>query len=174
MISGRVWTFGDNISTDLMLPRPFMLKPPEEQKRAVFTANRPGWVDEVQPGDLLVAGRNFGTGSGRPAARSLRNLGIGCLLAESINGLFFRNCVNFGLLAMECPGIAAMFEEGQMAELSLADFTVRNRSTGAVLKGVPIPEPLLELMQGGGVFPLLERRGLIDPLAPAAGAPIGA
>jgi 3-isopropylmalate/(R)-2-methylmalate dehydratase small subunit len=168
MIVGRVWKFGDNISTDLLLPRPFMLRPPEEQQRAVFAANRPGWVDAVRAGDILVAGRNFGTGSARPAARSLRNLGLGCLLAESINGLFFRNCVNFGFLAMECPGVGAAFEEGQTAELSLDDFTVLNRETGRRLKGTPIPESLLELMQGGGVYPLLEAKGLIDPL-PAQG-----
>ena len=163
MIAGRVWKFGDNISTDLMLPRPFMLRGPEEQKRAVFAATRPGWADAVRPGDVLVGGRNFGTGSARPAARSLRNLGLGCLLAELINGLFFRNCVNFGFLAVECPGVSTAFEEGQTAELSLDDFSVLNRQTGSRLQGIPIPASLLELMQGGGVYPLLEAKGLIDP-----------
>jgi aconitase A len=66
--------------------------------------NRLGWVDQVRAGDIIVGGLNYGMGSSHPAARSLRNLGIAALLAESINGLFFRNAVNFGLLALGCWG----------------------------------------------------------------------
>src|SRR4029077_5425882 len=95
MAIGRVWTFGDDINTDLMLPGPLLTASEEEQRRAVFSANRPGWVDKGRSGDIIIGGRNFGTGSSRPAARSLRNLGLGALVAESINGLFFRNCRRF-------------------------------------------------------------------------------
>jgi 3-isopropylmalate/(R)-2-methylmalate dehydratase small subunit len=161
MIAGRVWKFGDNINTDLMLPGQLLLATEEEQRRAVFSANRPGWVDQVQPGDIIVGGRNYGMGSSRPAARSLRNLGIAALLAESINGLFFRNAVNFGLLALECPDIDAAFAEGQTAEISLDGLTVRNRDTGAVLLARPVPPMLLDLMQGGGLYPHLAKLGLI-------------
>ena len=164
MIAGRVWTFGDNINTDLMLPGSLLFATEDEQKRAVFSANRPGWVDEVRPGDIIVGGLNYGMGSSRPAARSLRNLGIAALLAESINGLFFRNAVNFGLVAFECPGVHTAFIEGQTAEISLDDFTVRNRDTGAVLKASPVPPMLLDMMRHGGVYPDLERRGLIAPM----------
>lgn len=164
MIAGRVWKFGDDINTDLMLPGWVMAKGPEEQARAVFAANRPGWIDQMRRGDVIVAGNNFGMGSNRPAARSLRNIGIGFLLAESINGLFFRNSVNFGFLALECPGVFAAFEEGDAAELDLdAGWTVRNARTGAVLAPLRIPERLLRLMRGGGIFPLLEAEGLIAP-----------
>jgi 3-isopropylmalate/(R)-2-methylmalate dehydratase small subunit len=161
MIAGRVWKFGDNINTDLMLPGPLLLATEEEQRRAVFSANRPGWVDQVRPGDVIVGGLNYGMGSSRPAARSLRNCGVAVLIAESINGLFFRNAVNFGLVALECPGVHAAFEEGHTAEVSLADFIVRNRDTGAVLNARAIPPMLLDLMQGGGLYPHLEREGLI-------------
>jgi 3-isopropylmalate/(R)-2-methylmalate dehydratase small subunit len=163
MIAARVWKFGDDINTDLMLPGSMVLKPEAEQARAVFAANRPGWIDEMRKGDAIVAGRNFGMGSNRPASRSLRNLGIGFLLAESINGLFFRNSVNFGLIALECPGCAAAFEEGDTAELDLEGWSVRNARSGAVLKPQPIPERLLSLMRGGGIFPLMEKEGLIAP-----------
>ena len=164
MIAGRVWTFGDNINTDLMLPGSLLFATEDEQKRAVFSANRPGWVDEVRPGDIIVGGLNYGMGSSRPAARSLRNLGIAALVAESINGLFFRNAVNFGLVAFECPGVHTAFIEGQTAEISLDDFTVLNRDTGAVLKASPMPSMLLDMMRHGGVYPDLERRGLIAPM----------
>jgi 3-isopropylmalate/(R)-2-methylmalate dehydratase small subunit len=168
MPAGRVWKFGEDINTDLMLPGPLLGASPEVQARAVFSANRPGWVDLVKPGDIIVGGRNFGTGSSRPAARSLRNLGLGALLAESINGLFFRNAVSFGFLAIACPGVAAAFEEGQTAEISLDDWSVRNRETGAVLQAKPVPAALLSLMTGGGVYPVLEARGLIAPAAPGS------
>jgi 3-isopropylmalate/(R)-2-methylmalate dehydratase small subunit len=161
MIAGRVWKFGDDINTDLMLPGPLLTASAAEQARAVFSANRPGWVDQVLSGDIIVGGRNFGTGSSRPAARSLRNLGLGCLVAESINGLFFRNAVSFGFLALECRGVHAAFEEDQIAEISLDDWTLRNRDTGAVLPVTPVPERLLALMTGGGIYPLLEVQGLI-------------
>jgi 3-isopropylmalate/(R)-2-methylmalate dehydratase small subunit len=164
-VTGRVWKFGENINTDLMLPGHVHAASEEEQARAVFSANRPGWVKEVVPGDFIVGGRNYGMGSSRPAARSLRNVGIACLIADSINGLFFRNCVNFGLLAVECPGVSDEFAESQTAEVSLADFTVRNRATGKVLQALPIPANLLALMRGGGIYPVLEKQGLIAPKA---------
>jgi 3-isopropylmalate/(R)-2-methylmalate dehydratase small subunit len=163
MITGRVWTFGDDVNTDLMLPGPLLTATEAEQARAVFSANRPGWVDEIAPGDIIVGGRNFGTGSSRPAARSLRNLGLGALVAESINGLFFRNAVSFGFLALECPGISTIFTENQTAEISIENLTVRNRDTGATLPIKPVPERLLSLMQSGGIYPLLEKEGLIAP-----------
>ena len=163
MITGRVWKFGDDINTDLMLPGPLLTASEEEQRRAVFSANRPGWVDQVREGDIIIGGRNFGTGSSRPAARSLRNLKLGALIAESINGLFFRNAVSFGFLTLECRGVHAAFEEGQTAEISLADWTLRNRDTGHVLAIAPVPEKLLSLMTGGGIFPVLEAEGLIAP-----------
>jgi 3-isopropylmalate/(R)-2-methylmalate dehydratase small subunit len=169
MMSGRVWKFGDNINTDLMMPGPALYLPEAERIRYVFQANRPGWVDQVRPGDFIIGGKSYGVGSSRPAALSLCNLQIGCLLAESINGLFFRNCVNFGLLALECPGVHSMFEEGQTAIVSTEDFTVRNEQTGAVLKATAVPQQLVDLMCGGGIFPLLEAQGSIAPLAPKGG-----
>ena len=163
MIEARLWKFGDDINTDLMLPGAVMIKSETEQARAVFAANRPGWIDEMKPGDALVAGRNFGMGSNRPASRSLCNIGVAFLLAESINGLFFRNSVNFGFLALECPGCFAAFEEGDRAELDLDAWRVRNARSGAVLTPSSIPERLLSLMRGGGIFPLMEKEGLIAP-----------
>ena len=173
IIAGRVWKFGDNINTDLMLPGDVHAGSEEEQAAAVFAANRPGWIHEMARGDFIIGGRNYGTGSSRPAARSLRNIGIACLIADSINSLFFRNAVNFGLLALECEGVSAAFEEGQIAEVSLADFTVKNRATGKVLHAQPVPENLLAMMIGGGIYPVLEKQGLIAPKAkkPAPATP---
>jgi 3-isopropylmalate/(R)-2-methylmalate dehydratase small subunit len=167
MIEGKVWIFGDDINTDLILPSPYMYLPAAKQARHVFEPNRPGWVDEVSRGDFIVAGKNFGTGSSRPAPLALNALGIKCVITDSMNPLFFRNCVSFGLLALECPGVLASFKEGDMAEVSMDQGQVRNRRTGTALTGVPIPPALLSLMQGGGIFPLLESEGLIGPATEA-------
>ncbi len=165
MIEARLWKFGDDINTDLMLPASVMAKSEADQARAVFGANRPGWVDEMKQGDAIVAGRNFGMGSNRPASRSLRNCGVAFLMAESINGLFFRNSVNYGLLALECPGCAEAFAEGDRAALDLEAWRVTNLRTGATLEPLAIPERLLGLMRGGGIYPLMEKEGLIAPKA---------
>jgi 3-isopropylmalate/(R)-2-methylmalate dehydratase small subunit len=161
----RVWKVGDNINTDLILPIQAFYLPAAEQPKYVFHANRPGWSDLVKPGDILIGGKNFGMGSSRPAARSLKNLGIACLVAPSINGLFFRNCVNFAFPAVECPGVDGAFEEGETAEVDFETGAVRNATRGTALKGRPMPPRLLELVKAGGIYPLLEKEGLIAPRA---------
>ena len=163
MLAGRVWKFGDNINTDLMLPGPYLVRSEEDQAKAVFINNRPEFLRDMRRGDVIVGGFNYGMGSSRPAARSLRNCGVGFLLAETINGLFFRNSVNFGFRALECPGVTAAFQEGDIAELSVEDWTATNRRTGQTLKVTPIPQMLLDIMLGGGLLPVLERQGLIAP-----------
>ena len=169
-LDARARVFGDNINTDYMMPGPALYLPAAERVRYVFQANRPGWVDQVKRGDFIIGGSSYGVGSSRPAALSLCNLGIGALIADSINGLFFRNCVNFGLMALECPGVSKMFEEGQTASISTDDLTVRNEQTGEVLKARQVPRQLVDLMSGGGIFPLLEAKGLIAPLPQKAAA----
>ncbi len=159
--TGKTWKFGDNINTDLILPGRAQLFTEEEQLRCVFEANRPGWIDEVAKGDILIGGFNFGMGSSRPAARSLRNTGLTCMIAESINGLFYRNCVNWGFLALECEGISTAIEEGDEVQVSFEDFKVKNNRTGKTLPARAIPDVLLNTMKAGGVLPLLESEGLI-------------
>ena len=160
-MSGRVWVVGDNINTDLILPIQAYYLSVEEQPAWVFSANRPGWSDEVTPGDILVAGRNFGVGSSRPAARSLKNLGLACLLAESINGLFYRNAVNFAFPALEAPGVMALFQEGDTAEIEFDTAEISNPKRGESLAGAPMPPQLLGILKAGGIYPLLQSENLI-------------
>lgn len=160
-VSGRVWCFGDDVNTDLIQPMHTVFKPVAEQHRYVFEANRPGWVDLVEPGDVIVAGRNFGTGSSRPAAKLLVDLRIGALVADSINWLFFRNCVNFALPALSAPGVSATFDEGQHARLDLAAGEVENIDTGQRSRGTRWTPELLEIVAAGGLLKQLERDGLL-------------
>jgi 3-isopropylmalate/(R)-2-methylmalate dehydratase small subunit len=168
--TARVWKFGDNINTDLILPIIAFYLPYQEQARYVFSANRPGWVDQMQPGDIILAGRNFGMGSSRPAARSLVTLGVGCVVAHSINGLFFRNAVNWALPAMECPDIQNAFDEGDIAEVDFDASTVRNVTRGTVLQSKSVPPQLVNIVKAGGIYALLEKDGLIAPLETTKGA----
>ena len=170
----RVWKVGDNINTDLILPITVFYETPEKQARMVFSANRPGWVDEVRPGDILIGGRNFGMGSSRPAARSLKNVGLACVVAHSLNGLFYRNSINFAFPALECPDVQDAFEEGDTAEVDFDAATVRNVTRGTTLSGRPTEPRLLELLKAGGIYPLLEKEGLIAPKADVGAKPSAA
>ena len=159
----RVWKFPANINTDLILPSGSIYLSPAEQARLVFKANRPGWVDLVKPGDIIVAGNNFGMGSSRPASRSLKNLSLSCVLAESINGLFFRNCVNYAFPAMECAGVTELFDEGDVCAVDFTSGSVRNVTSGKTLAAKVLPAKLLDLLSAGGIYPLLEMKGIIEP-----------
>src|SRR5262245_38228173 len=89
---------------------------------------------------------------------ALNALAVGCVLADSINALFFRNCVSFGLLALECPGVSKLFQEGQTARVSFADFNIENTGTGARLPALPVPPSLIDMMRRGGIFPCWKRK----------------
>ena len=161
-MTGRVWLVGDDINTDLILLIQAYYLPVEQQPAWVFSANRPGWSRDVGPGDILVAGLNFSVGSSRPAARSLKNLGLACVLAESINGLFYRNAINFAFPALEVPGVMALFREGDRAEVAFAAARISNSASNTTLDGIPMAAKLLAILQGGGVYPLLEAENLIS------------
>jgi 3-isopropylmalate/(R)-2-methylmalate dehydratase small subunit len=160
-LRGRVWVFGDDINTDRLMPQVAFPLSLEEQVRYVFRINRPGWGDQVRAGDMIVGGRNFGTGSSRPGARLLRHLGITCLIAESINGLFYRNCVNFALAPLQCAGVTAAFAEHDIAEVNLVNGAVTNTRTGAILQAEPLPELLREIISAGGMLARLEQQGYL-------------
>jgi len=160
---GRVWKFGDHVNTDLIFPNRAFRLPEREQARLVFSANRPGWVDEVRPGDLIVAGENFGMGSGRQIGRLLKMCGVEGVVAESMNGLGLRNCVNWSLPALGCPGVLGLFEEGHVARVDYAAGRVTNLTTGAALDTSPLPALLIDIVLAGGVIPMLAREGFIEP-----------
>ena len=164
LIKGRIWKFGDNIDTDLMMPQDTFRLSIEEQARAVFRVNRPGWVDQVERGDIIVGGKNFGMGSSRPAARTFKFLGIEAIIADSINGLFFRNSVNYGLPAFNLPDSLNYFQEGELAEIDPYVGTIKNLNTGRCFKTEVFPEILMKIIVSGGIIELLEKEGCVAPL----------
>jgi 3-isopropylmalate/(R)-2-methylmalate dehydratase small subunit len=162
--AGKVWKFGDDINTDLDIPNFAVLMPPQEQLEHCFSANRPGWVDQVKPGDVLVAGRNFGVGSARNIGAVFHALGISGVVADSFNGLGLRNCINSGLPSLPCAGVLDVFEEGDDAEVDWVTGAVRNTTTGVQAQGSPIPLPLQEIVIAGGVENVLRNEGYLAPL----------
>jgi 3-isopropylmalate/(R)-2-methylmalate dehydratase small subunit len=92
-------------------------------------------------------------------------LGIGCLLADTINGLFYRNTINFGFLALECPGVSALFTEGDIAEVDFDTCRITNKTIGQTAEAPPVPEQLRTVLEAGGIHPLLEAEGKIAPLS---------
>jgi 3-isopropylmalate/(R)-2-methylmalate dehydratase small subunit len=158
---GRVWKFGDNINTDMMMPNTARTLPELDQKKYVFESIRPGWSALVEPGDIIVGGKNFGTGSSRPAAKLLRQLGIVAVIAESVNGLFLRNCVNYGVVPLSCEGVEAAFDEGDIATVNVRGARVGNAGTRRLLETKELPEQLIQLVLAGGIRPLLKRRGFL-------------
>ena len=170
--TGRVWKFGDRISTDFMMPGPRVLANPDLTVEAAaqfcMDANRPGWAADVQPGDILVAGINFGCGSSRNGSQSLQALQISVVLAESISRIHLRNAVNTGLPTLVAPGISEFVEEGQELKVNIVTGEVKNLDTDAVLQAEPWEEgtPPYEILMAGGLDAYmkvkLKERGLIS------------
>jgi len=160
-VTGRVWVFGDGLTTDDMYPPDAMKLDLPEAAKHVFYHVRPGWTDLVRPGDIVVAGRNFGLGSSRPVAALFTQLGVAALIAEEFNSLFFRNAVNAGLPAMTVPRATSVFHQGDTALIDLATGAWRNETTG-VGGAVPVlPGLVLEIIASGGVLPRLANQGYL-------------
>jgi 3-isopropylmalate/(R)-2-methylmalate dehydratase small subunit len=166
VVCGRVWLFGDRVNTDELYPGFAMKLPIAEAARHMFSATRPEWVDQVQPGDLVIGGVGFGIGSSRPVPLLFKKLGVAGVFAEQFNSLFFRNCINYGLPALNAQGITALFTEGDIADIDLAAGLVRNASSGARLETEPLPEFVLDIVRAGGLRKLLRSRGMILDVRP--------
>jgi len=160
-ITGRVWIFGDEINTDLIFPHNALRATPEEQCRLCMSDNRPGWSSLVQKGNILLAGNNFGTGSSRPGALILKRLGLVCMVAESYNSLFYRNCIGYGFAAIAVPGVTEMFSEGDLAEVHLTEGYIKNNRTGEIRKGNGLSKEMMEIIEADGIDGVLTAKGYI-------------
>jgi 3-isopropylmalate/(R)-2-methylmalate dehydratase small subunit len=158
LISGRVWKFGHNIDTDVLAPWKSLSLGWEERKGDVLHI-RPGFVDEVKPGDLIVAGRNWGCGSSREqAAENIKNLGIAAVVAESFGRIYFRNSIALALPGIVCPGVYEAFSEGDKLELDLQTAVVKNVTCAETLQGQAYTAEMLEIIDKGGLMELLKER----------------
>ena len=164
---GRVWKFGDNVDTDVMAPWNTISLAWEERRQAVLHM-RPEFAAGVKPGDLIVAGRNWGCGSSREQApENLKLLGLGGVLAESFGRIYFRNCVAMAFPNLACPGIHAACQEGDEIEFELSSGRVRNLRSGAELRGTPYTQDMLAIVEAGGLLEVLRRRLAAEQAEPA-------
>ena len=170
VIRGRVWCFGDDVSTDALSPGQWAIDPVEVRMTHTLESLDSRFAAQVRPGDLVVGGRNFGCGSSRETApENLKALGVGCVVAGSFARLFLRNSIGIGLPVLICPGARAGVEDGDHVEVDLAAGTVRNVRTRSVLTGEHLPQEMRAILAAGGILALLRAQGEPGPLAGAPG-----
>jgi len=155
----RVWRFGADVDTDALAPGAFMKHGLDVIGQHCLEAVRSDFAPGVRAGDVIVAGANFGIGSSREqAAGVLRHLGLSAVIAPSYSGLYFRNAFNLGLLLLTCPQADDIAEGEQISLLLQGDTPVLLRAQGQRLLCAPIPDFLMDMVDAGGLLPLLQQR----------------
>ncbi|MCP4750616.1 MAG: 3-isopropylmalate dehydratase small subunit [Proteobacteria bacterium] len=158
LIKGKVWKFEHNVDTDVLAPWKSIDAPWEERKKDILPT-RPGFVDQVQTGDVIVAGRNWGCGSSREqAVNNVKHMGLSAVLAESFGRIFFRNAIAVALPVVVCPGIHQAFEEGDQLELEMSTCRIRNLTRNTELQGQPYTAEMLAIIEKGGLMNQLKER----------------
>ena len=153
----RVWKFGNDIDTDVLAPGAYMKLGIEGIAPHCLESVRPEFAASVQPGDVLVAGVNFGIGSSREqAAAALVHLGVRAVIAPSYSGLYFRNAFNLGLLLLTCARADELLD-GESVTLDLQALTI-SRADGMALPFESIPDFLLDMVAAGGLLNQLRQR----------------
>lgn len=155
--TGRVWVLGDDIDTDIIIPTEYLaLKTIEDMKQYGFSPLRPELAGQIQPGDMIVAGKNFGCGSSREQAPEvIKALGIRCIIARSFARIFFRNSINNGLLLIEQPDLRDAVEEGDTITVTVNQ-DIEHK--GARYRIAALPDNLVEIIQAGGLVKAMQKR----------------
>lgn len=153
----RVWKLPADVDTDQLAPGHTMKHGLEVSARHCLEGLRPDFAAQVQCGDVIVAGANFGIGSSREQAASvLVQLGVAAVIAPSYSGLYFRNAFNVGLLLLSCDSSGSI-DDGENLAFDGRAGTI-SRADGSVLRCQPIPGFLLDMVQAGGLLPQLKQR----------------
>lgn len=153
VIEGRVWTLGRDVDTDQIISGKYLtIIDPAILKSKVLEIALPEFAGQCKPGDILVAGENFGSGSSREhAPQALKAAGVGALVADSFARIFFRNSINLGIPTIEAPGVRAIFEQGHVARIEMSKGRVTNVTTGRSVGFLPLPPHLVGLLEVGGL-----------------------
>ena len=164
---GRCWKFGDNVPTDLITPSHIMFKTAKEMAGFVLEGLNPKFPKLVAPGDILVAGRNFGCSSGRAlAAKALQATGIGVVVSELFARTFYRNGHEIGMPLLEAPGAHALVNDGDRLQVDIEAGTLHNLTSGASIRGKVPPDFLLDMLKAGGLIALLQSGAAFMDLSP--------
>ena len=152
-MQGKVWKFGDNIDTDLIIAARYLnTSEPSELAKHVMEDADPAFVSKMSEGDIIVAGENFGCGSSREHAPiALKSAGISAIIAPTFARIFYRNAFNMGLPIFELPQ-SAEISEGDEISVNMDEGTITNKSTSKTYNFTPIPPFMQELIDAGGLM----------------------
>ncbi|HHY42950.1 MAG TPA: 3-isopropylmalate dehydratase small subunit [Thermoanaerobacterales bacterium] len=151
---GRVWTFKDNIDTDVIIPARYLNTTNSHELAAHCMEDiDPDFANKVNQGDIIVAGKNFGCGSSREhAPLAIKSTGISCVIAKSFARIFYRNAINIGLPILECDGGIEEIASGDELEINTDEGIITNLTTGKVYTAKPFPEFIKEIINAGGLL----------------------
>ncbi len=150
---GHVFKYGDNVDTDVIIPARYLNSfDPQELAAHAMEDIDPDFVNKVQPGDIIVANKNFGCGSSREhAPLCLKTAGVGCIIAESFARIFYRNAINIGLPIIECKEAAKEIREGDEVEIDFDSGKIYDKTLGTEYQGQAFPPFMQELINAGGL-----------------------
>ena len=160
-MTGKVWVLGDDIDTDIIIPTEYLaLKTIDDMKQYGFSPLRPELADQIKPGDIIVAGKNFGCGSSREQAPEIiKALGIQCVIAKSFARIFFRNSINNGLLLIEQPTLYDDIKEGDTISVVMNEHVDYNGKTYPI---AALPENLMDIIRAGGLVKAMRKLKGLD------------
>lgn len=158
-----IWILGDDIDTDIIIPTDYLALPTiDDMKQYAFSPLRPELASQIKPGDVIVAGKNFGCGSSREQAPEIiKALGIRAVIAKSFARIFFRNSINNGLLLIENDQIQDQVKEGDTLTIQMNESIRCNQKTYPI---TPLPENLLEIIKEGGLVNAMRKKNGLPPL----------
>lgn len=159
--SGKVWVLGDDIDTDIIIPTEYLaLKTVEDMKPYAFSPLRPELACQIKPGDIIVAGKNFGCGSSREQAPEvIKALGIKCVIAKSYARIFFRNSINNGLLLIENADLHDEVTEGDTIDVEVNAQITHN---GKAYPIASLPDNLVDILNAGGLVKAMRKLNGLD------------
>jgi 3-isopropylmalate/(R)-2-methylmalate dehydratase small subunit len=163
MLKGKAHVFGDDVNTDEIIPARYLnsIDPAFLAKHCMEDADAE-FVRRVRPGDVIVAGENFGCGSSREHAPiAIKAAGVSCVVAESFARIFFRNSINIGLPIVTCPDAADDSSDGDTLEIDLAAGTLRNAATGHTFTFPPFTGEIQAIIEAGGLMQFV--KGQVKP-----------
>lgn len=160
ILKGKAFVYGPNIDTDQIYPGRFLdLTDPDQVGKHALEGADPNFVKEVATGDLIVASTNFGCGSSREhAAVTLKAAGVGAILADSFGRIFYRNAINLGVPLIVCPGISAIVKRGDTLSVDMTTGKITNETTGATAEAQPLSEYVMNILESGGIKPLIKKQ----------------
>ena len=160
MVSGKVFKYGDNVDTDVIIPARYLNAPsPEELAKHCMEDIDASFATTVKPGDIMVGGANFGCGSSREHAPiSIRACGVRCVIAASFARIFYRNAINIGFPILECPEAAAAINNGDTVSVDFATGKIVDETTGDTFQAVALPPFIEKIVEHNGLLPYLKAR----------------